>query len=79
MNVYKITFSSACGSYFGSYLQGLTIIADNQDNAIEYAKNSAYGDAFQKSDIKFYTALLVENIENIKNCRIIDDFYDSDY
>ncbi len=35
MNIYKILCCSSCGSYFSSYLQSVTIIAQNENEALE--------------------------------------------
>lgn len=35
MKVYKISCPSSCGSYFASYLQSVTVVAENETDALE--------------------------------------------
>jgi hypothetical protein len=38
MNVYNISCRSSCGTYFASYLQSVTIIAETKGQAVELAQ-----------------------------------------
>ena len=39
MKIYKISCYSRCGTYFGSYLKSLTILAEDEKSAIRVARN----------------------------------------
>lgn len=35
MSIYRIYYHSSCGTYFASYLQSVTVVADSKAEAIE--------------------------------------------
>ena len=75
MKIYKISCYSDCGTYFGPYLQSLTIIADSPEQAKEHAKK------WQRKNQSFiypenkWTIIEWYDVEN----GIIDYHIDSDY
>ncbi len=91
MDIYKVSCCSDCGSYFGSYLQSITVVADNKEDALNVAKkwmqetgnNFIYPEQRIKKDLykreysKTWDVFLVA--ENIQNNTVIDTFEDSDY
>lgn len=78
MKIYKIICTSRCGSYFTSYLQSVTVIADNEEDAIANVEKwlKGVGDNFIYPKSEWH---IVELNENIINNAVIDYSYDSDY
>lgn len=75
MKIYKISCYSDCGSYFGSYLQSLTIIADSPEQAKEFAKKWQHkNQSFIYPENKWE----VREISSVEN-GVIDYNIDSDY
>lgn len=75
MKIYKISCYSDCGSYFESYLQSLTIIADSPDQAKEIAKKwQSNNQSFIYSENK-WEIMEISSVEN----GVIDYNIDSDY
>ena len=75
MKIYKISCYSDCGTYFGSYLQSLTIIADSEDQAKELAKK------WQRKNQSFIFPENQWDIQEISSVEsgVIDYNIDSDY
>jgi hypothetical protein len=75
MAIYKITCPSYCGSYFASYLQSVTVIAENEADAL-----GRLAEWFKETDRKF---IRPDNwqIECISqhSSGVIDWIEDSDY
>jgi len=94
MNIYKISCASDCGSYFNSYLQSVTVIAKDKEDAIKYVTkwmekplNGSFIYPYERTKKDIYkrdyvqrwnVELLLEDIGDKKN-DIIDYFEDSDY
>ena len=75
MKIYKISCCSDCGTYFGAYLQSLTIIADSPEQAKEHAKKQQRkNQSFIYPENK-WTIIELSDVEN----GIIDYHIDSDY
>ena len=75
MKIYKIICYSDCGSYFGSYLQSLTIIAESPEQAKEFAKNwQRNNESFIYPENK-WEIMEISSVEN----GVIDYNIDSDY
>ena len=77
MNIFKISCYGD-GSYFTSYLQSVTVIADTKEKAIELVKKwlKDNSEDFVREEKHWNIDLVVENISN--NC-VIDYYMDSDY
>lgn len=78
MNLYKISCHSACGSYFASYLQSVTVAADSPELAITFLKKwmRKEGRSFINSDEKKWS---VEQLMNGIQPGVVDWHEDSDY
>lgn len=76
MKIYKISCTSSCGSYFGAYLQSLTIQAENEAEAIEKAEKwqEFHGEHFIKPIKECYIEELI-----VDRFGVIDSMIDSDY
>lgn len=75
MKIYKISCCSDCGTYFGAYLQSLTIIADSPDQAKELAKKwQSNNQSFIYSENEWE----IREISSVEN-GVIDYNIDSDY
>ena len=75
MKIYKISCYSDCGTYFGAYLQSLTIIADSPEQAKEYSKK------WQRKNQSFIypeNKWMIMEISSVEN-GVIDYHIDSDY
>ena len=76
MKIYKLSCLSTCGSYFASYLQSVTVLADSKVEALnkilDYCEHC--GDHFIRK-------VTIDDIEELKEDRfgIIDEVSDSDY
>lgn len=78
MKAYKISCHSKCGSYFASYLQSVTVIANSQDEAIsELRKWMRDNDrSFINNDEKVWQ---VELLSTVSIPGVLDWQEDSDY
>lgn len=75
MKIYKISCCSDCGTYFGAYLQSLTIIADSPEQAKKFAKKwQRNNQAFIYPENK-WEIMEISNVEN----GVVDYHIDSDY
>lgn len=78
MNVYEISCYSKCNSYFKSYLQSITVVAANEEDAIRVVKKSR-----PYKNYKFIYPEKEWDIRmicmDIQNNTVIDYVYDSDY
>ena len=75
MQIYKISCYSDCGTYFGAYLQSLTIIAESPEQAKEHAKKwHRNNQSFIYPENK-WEIMEISNVEN----GVIDYNIDSDY
>lgn len=76
MKIYKVSCHSSCGSYFASYLQSVTVVADNKIEAINKVKdyNLHTGEGFIRP-------ITTDDVEELKqnSFGIIDYLHDSDY
>lgn len=76
MKIYKISCYSNCRSYFASYLQSVTVLAESKIEALNKAKdyNNFTGE-------NFIRPITIDNVEEMKENAfgIIDYLYDSDY
>lgn len=79
MKIIKISASSSCGSYFMSYLQSVTVIAENNDDALKvYKKWAKENNSFEKR-MKLYFIHL-SDLGDVKiDKKVIDSYSDSDY
>jgi hypothetical protein len=91
MNIFKVSCVSDCGSYFGSYLQSVTVVADTKEDALTvvkecmkktgnkfiYPETRIKKDLYKREYIKTWDVFLVAG--NIQNNTVIDTFEDSDY
>ena len=73
MKIFKVDCRSDCGSYFGAYLQSVTVKAESKEEAIAIVKKECKGDLVTK-DLE--CKLLWESSVGGK---IIEEYYDSDY
>lgn len=78
MKIYKISCYSGSGSYFIPYLQSVTVIANNTDDAISYVKKwlSKKNESFIKSESEW---IIDELTSTIEVGEIVDYEHDSDY
>lgn len=78
MNIYKISCYSACGTYFASYLQSVTVIAESQEGAIEFAKQwmNDKGEGFIDADPSKWD---VVQVASTSKSGVVDWYEDSDY
>lgn len=78
MNSYKISCYSRCGSYFGSYLQSVTVIADSKEAALIVTKDwlKKEGERFIYPEEKWRVEVLETGITN---GMVVDYHQDSDY
>lgn len=90
MNVYKISCYSDHGSYFGSYLQSITVVSDSKENALIAAKKwmKKTGNSFIYPETRTVVSFGKERVktwnvdvlaENIAPGSIIDTNENSDY
>lgn len=77
MNAYKISCYSKCGTYFASYLQSVTVLAESEAEAIQKVEDwlDHEGRTFLNSDSSKWT---VEKLA-ADMCGVIDWHEDSDY
>ena len=73
MNIYMVDCYSDCGTYFEPYLQEVIVIAPNEEQASNYAKE-VYRDEFVSNNFNVF--LLTEIGEGLQ---IVNAHYDSDY
>jgi hypothetical protein len=78
MNIYNISCRSECGSYFSAYLQNVTVIAENEEDAIEHAKQWMNDSRtwFIDADPKKWC---IEMMQEGLQAGVIDWHEDSDY
>jgi hypothetical protein len=76
MYVFKISCISDCGSYFAAYLQSVTVIANDKNNALAIVKKwlKDNGKEFIKNESKWDIEKISEEINGV-----IDYCEDSDY
>ena len=77
MNVYKISYYSKCGTYFASYLQSVTVVADSGAEAIELVQKWLQKEALSFLEVdpkKWDVEVLGEPLKGV-----IDWVEDSDY
>jgi hypothetical protein len=76
VTIFKINCFSHCGSYFGSYLQTVTVIAENKEAAINQVKKW-----LKASHNKFIYNESSWHIEELKpdSFGVVDYLHDSDY
>jgi len=78
VNIFKVSCYSKCSSYFSSYLQSVTVIADTKEDAVKVVKKwlNAKDESFIYPE-STWDVWIKET--DIKNNMVIDFFKDSDY
>ena len=50
LSIYKISCYSKCGSYFASYLQSVTVIASDKEDAVQQVKDEGSSFIYPESE-----------------------------
>jgi hypothetical protein len=77
MKLFKVSCTSECGSYFTSYLQSLTVVANSAEDAIRVAEE--WLDKQERSFIYSKDKWRVTFIADIVQDTVVDQHEDSDY
>lgn len=77
MNIYKVSAHSKCGTYFVNYLQSVSVIAENEKQAIKSVKEWLIKEGFNfilpEKEWRIYT------VKHDVTLGVFDYYSDSDY
>lgn len=77
MRIFNISCKSSCGTYFGAYLQSVSVVAESKEEAIDlYEKWSKKNYSFEKE--MYPKNLDISDLGDVQ-VGVFDYTYDSDY